>query len=145
MDGVVVGMITRRDLMGFNMESKLDHARQNVNAFSSVARAVVNANHLLNRDTDRRAEDLRPRNAVNDEEEFNATDAQAHIQTSPTHDQALHSHSSPAARTELFSPVEDYVIAMRRNNSETNANTINHQDRVSDVPLLEMNSDFYNT
>lgn len=38
--GQVVGMITRRDLMGFNLEEKLDKAPQNIGRFGAVAKTV---------------------------------------------------------------------------------------------------------
>lgn len=39
--GQVVGMITRRDLMGFNLEEKLDKAPQGVGKFATVARTLA--------------------------------------------------------------------------------------------------------
>ena len=36
--GEVVGMITRRDLMGFNLEERLDKVQQNIGKFTAVAR-----------------------------------------------------------------------------------------------------------
>ncbi|XP_067937986.1 chloride channel protein C-like [Watersipora subatra] len=38
--GQVVGMITRRDLMGFNLEEKLDRAPQGLGKFATVARTM---------------------------------------------------------------------------------------------------------
>lgn len=45
--GQVVGMITRRDLMGFNLEEKLDKARQNIGMFSDTTRNIVRMNNAL--------------------------------------------------------------------------------------------------
>lgn len=39
--GEVVGMITRRDLMGFNLEEKLDKAKQNIGLFNTTAKVLV--------------------------------------------------------------------------------------------------------
>lgn len=39
--GQVVGMITRRDLMGFNLEEKLDKAPQNVGRFAPIAKTIA--------------------------------------------------------------------------------------------------------
>ena len=45
--GEVVGMITRRDLMGFNLEERLDKARQNIGMFTETTRNVIRMNNVV--------------------------------------------------------------------------------------------------